>query len=82
MRTRKTFQNFEVDHMTLLVQPQLYNVAYVLFNVIFGVGPEDILYEKRRPAVEGYPEESMTFAMQIGTGLKEDPSLKKTIIAV
>lgn len=76
------FQNFQVDHMTLLLQPRLYNVAYVVFNVIFGVTPENILYEKRKEWVEGEGEKSLTFAVQVGQGHKEDSAQNKTIFAV
>lgn len=82
MRKRHAFQNFQVDHMTLLLEPPLYNVAFMVFNVIFGVGPDQILYEKRAEWVPGTGEESMTFAVQLGDGMKEDRSLSKTIIAV
>ena len=76
------FQNFQVDHMTLLLQPRLYNVAYVAFNVIFGVGPEDLLYDKRKEWVKGAGEESLTYAVKLGEGHKDDRASNKTIIAV
>ncbi len=82
MLAKKTFQNFQVDHMTLLLQPELYKVAYVIFNVIFGVGPDDLLYEKRKQWQEGEDEQSMTFAVRIGKGAHPDPDLNNTIIAV
>ena len=68
--------------MTLLLQPRLYNVAYVAFNVIFGAGPENLLYEKRKEWVEGQGEESLTFAVQVGQGNKDDKAQNKTIFAV
>jgi hypothetical protein len=79
---KHSFQNFQVDHMTLLLQPRLYNVAYVAFNVIFGVTPEDILYDKRKEWVKGQGEESLTYAVKLGEGNKEDKAQNKTIIAV
>lgn len=82
LRTRHAFQNFQVDHMTLLVQPELYKVAFLAFHVIFGVGPDDLLYEKRREWTPGAGEESMTYAMCIGRGANPDNSLNNTIIAV
>jgi hypothetical protein len=68
--------------MTLLLQPQLYNVAYVAFHVIFGVGPEDLLYEKRKKWTASSEEESMTFAVRLGHGANPDPGLNNTIVAV
>ena len=79
---KHSFQNFQVDHMTLLLQPRLYNVAYVAFNVIFGVGPENLLYEKRKEWTPGAGEESLTFAVQVGQGSVEDKAQTKTIFAV
>jgi hypothetical protein len=80
------FLNFSVDHMTLLLHPRLYGVAYTVFRIIFGVTPEDLLYEKRRPRPDG-SEVSMTFANRIGEwksdeagGAKREPL--GTIIAV
>src|ERR1700749_2722977 len=76
------FQNFQVDHMTLLLQPEMYNVSYVVFQVIFGVGPKDLLYEKRKEWTPGQGEQSMTFAVCLGQGASPDPNLNKTIVAV
>lgn len=80
----KNFLDFQVDHMTLLVDPAMYRVAYLAFRVVFGVRPEDLLYEKRRPAAGGREEVSMTFAARIGgrDGAPEAPALRDTIIAV
>lgn len=76
--------NFTVDHMTLLLHPKLYAVAYPVFRIIFGVRPEDILYEKRRPASGKHKEKSMTFASKIGEweGEKNKNLNLNTIIAV
>lgn len=79
---KHSFQNFQVDHMTLLLQPRLYNVAYVAFNVIFGVTPEDLLYEKRKEWVKGEGEKSLTYAVKLGEAEKDSKSKNKTIIAV
>jgi hypothetical protein len=66
MSTKKPFMNFTVDHMTLLLHPKLYPVAYCVFRIIFGTTPDDLLYEKRRPAKGNSPETSMTFATKVG----------------
>ncbi len=68
--------------MTLLLQPKLYKVAYLTFHVIFGVGPDDLLYEKRKQWQPETEEQSMTFAVRIGKGAHPDPDLNNTIIAV
>jgi hypothetical protein len=80
---KKDFFNFQVDHMTLLLQPQLYNVAYVLFRNIFGVTPEDLLYDKRKEWKKGEGEQSMTYAVRLGQGKENRPKeMDNTIIAV
>ena len=68
--------------MTLLLQPELYKVAYLTFHVIFGVGPDDLLYEKRKQWQAEDGEQSMTFAVRIGKGAHADEDLNNTIIAV
>lgn len=68
--------------MTLLLQPRLYNVAFVVFKVIFGVRPEDLLYDKRKEWEPGQGVQSMTYAVCLGEGASEDASLNKTIVAV
>ena len=84
MATKPAFMNFTVDHMTLLLHPKLYNVAYAAFRIVFGTTPEDLLYEKRRPAKAGGKEVSMTFAQRMGqwspSGKDTDPL--NTIFAV
>lgn len=62
---KHAFQNFVVDHMTLLFDPKLYPVVYVAFKIIFGTEPDDLLYEKRRKQADG-KEISMTFAARLG----------------
>lgn len=80
--TRPGFLNFKVDHMTLLVAPEMYNVSYLVFRTIFGCNPEHMLYEKRKEWVSGEGEKSLTFAMQTGHGGEEKPELDNTMIAV
>ena len=82
MRTRQSFQNFQVDHMTLLVQPQMYNVAFVAFHAIFGIGPDDLLYEKRKTWSAKEGEQSMTFAVRLGDGQDQDSRLNHTVMAI
>jgi hypothetical protein len=83
MAKKPPFLNFSVDHMTLLLHPKLYNVAYCVFRIIFGTTPEDLLYEKRRAQKPGQKDLSMTFAQRIGEW-KEKPGQEplQTIIAV
>jgi len=80
--TKKPFLNFQVDHMTLLLQPDLYKISYLAFNTIFGVGPDDLLYDKRKEWVKGDGEKSMTYAICLGRGANPDPELNNTIVAV
>ncbi len=82
MRQRPDFLNFKVDHMTLLVQPDMYNVAFIVFRTIFGCTPEHLLYEKRKEWVPGEGDQSLTFAMQVGQGGEEKKELQNTMIAV
>ena len=79
---RPSFLNFKVDHMTLLVQPEMYNVSYVIFRTVFGCTPEHLLYEKRKEWVPGEGEQSLTYAMQVGQGGESKPELDNTMIAV
>ncbi len=78
---KKPFQNLVVDHMTFLVEPRFYKVAYALFRIIFGVDSGDILYEKRSRWPGASKEESMTFAARIGEAEKTR-GLGQSIIAV
>lgn len=80
--SKHSFQNFHIDHMTLLLQPRLYNVAYVVFKIIFGVSSQDLLYEKRKEWEQGQGEQSMTYAVCLGQGASKDDNLNKTIVAV
>ncbi len=79
---RPSFLNFKVDHMTLLVQPEMYNVSYLIFRTIFGCTPEHIVYEKRKEWVNGAGDESLTFAMSVGQGGEYIEKLDNTMIAV
>src|SRR4051812_28864239 len=76
------FLNFKVDHMTLLVQPEMYNVSYLVFRTIFGCTAENMLYEKRKEWVAGEGEQSLTFAMQLGQGGETNRELDNTMVAV
>lgn len=78
---RQPFQNLVVDHMTFLVEPRFYKVTYALFRVVFGVGLEDVIYNKRRVWPGEKEEVSMTFATRIGTYEKK-AGLDSSIIAV
>ncbi|MBI5630138.1 MAG: hypothetical protein HY921_04550 [Elusimicrobia bacterium] len=78
---KKEFLNLVVDHMTVLVEPRFYKVTYALFRVVFGVEPEDVIYEKRRRWPAASEEKSMTFAARIGRGAGAE-ELSQTIVAV
>ena len=82
MNDDKSFLNFQVDHMTLLVDPELYNVSYALFRLVFGVPRPEILYEKRKEWEKGKGEVSMTYAARIGRKLRGAEELQNTVIAV
>lgn len=79
---KKPFMNFTVDHMTLLLHPKLYNVAYVTFRLIFGTTPDDLLYEKRRAQKNGNKDVSMTFANRVGEWKSKENDALATVIAV
>lgn len=80
-KTKPKFMNFAVDHMTLCLQPQLYTVMYAVFQILFGLTPEELLYEKRRKHKDG-KEVSMTFANRIGRWESKEGNELDTIIAV
>jgi len=80
--SRPAFLNFKVDHMTLLVQPEMYNVAYLIFRNVFGCAPEHLLYEKRKEWLPGEGEKSLTFAVNVGGGVQENAAFDTTMIAV
>jgi hypothetical protein len=76
------FLNFTVDHMTLLLHPKLYTVAYATFRIIFGTTPDDLLYEKRRTGKNGAKDVSMTFATRVGQWQPKDGDPLNTIFAI
>lgn len=80
---KKDFLNFQIDHMTLLLDPGLYVPAYLIFRTVFGVGREDIIYDKRKEWEKGKGEVSMTFAARVGTAREgEKAALRNTIMAI
>lgn len=79
---KQSYLNFQVDHMTLLLQPRLYSVAYAIFRVVFGVQAADILYDKRKEWEKGQGEKSMTYALMIGKADETPRELMNTIVAV
>jgi hypothetical protein len=81
--SRPDFLNFKVDHMTLLLRPEMYNVSYLIFRTIFGCTPDHMLYEKRKEWQPGEGDKSLTFAMNVGGGgKKEDAAFDTTMIAI
>jgi hypothetical protein len=65
VRAKQPFQNFVVDHLTILLDPKLYTASFAAFRIIFGTTPDDLLYEKRRKQPSG-GEVSMTYATRVG----------------
>lgn len=82
MSNKPNFMNFTVDHMTLLFHPKLYTIAYVVFRIIFGTKPDDLLYEKRRPGKGGEKDVSMTFATRVGSWEAKEKDPLPTIFAI
>ena len=80
--TKPPFLNFQVDHMTMLVEPKMYNLTYLIFRIIFGTSRDDIIYEKRKEWAKDQGEKSMTFAARIGKDSVGDSALQNTIIAL
>ncbi len=78
---KRPFHNFVVDHMTFLVEPDLYKTTYALFRVIFGVSREDLIYEKRSAWPGQAKPASMTFASRLGVE-KDARVPAQTIVAV
>lgn len=77
---KQPFHNFVVDHMTFLVEPDIYKTTYALFRIILGVSKEDLIYEKRS-SWPGQKPASMTFASRIG--VEKNPLVpNQAIIAV
>lgn len=82
-KRNKPALNFCVDHMTLLLSPEMYRTAYCLFRIIFGVKKEDVIYEKRKKWTSEGEEVSMTFAVKIGESSKESSSvIQRSVVAV
>lgn len=79
---KQPYLNFQVDHMTLLLQPRLYSVAYTVFRIVFGVQAADILYDKRKEWEKGQGEKSMTYALMLGKADETPRELMNTIVAV
>lgn len=78
---KRPFHNFVVDHMTFLVEPDVYNSTYALFRIILGVSREDLIYEKRSNWPGQKKQASMTFASRIG--VEKNPAVpNQAIIAV
>lgn len=78
---KQPFHNFVVDHMTFLVEPDLYKTTYALFRIIFGVSREDSIYEKRSNWPGQKKAASMTFASRLGVE-KSATVPAQTIVAV
>jgi hypothetical protein len=78
---KRPFHNFVVDHMTFLVEPELYKTTYALFRIIFGVSREDLIYEKRSNWPGQKRPASMTFASRLGVE-KDARVPSQTIVAV
>jgi hypothetical protein len=78
---KQPFHNFVVDHMTFLTEPALYKTTYALLRVIFGVGREDLIYEKRSNWPGQKKPASMTFASRLGVE-KDARVPAQTIVAV
>jgi hypothetical protein len=78
---KQPFQNFVIDHMTLLTDPELYKTTYALFRIVFGVARADLLYEKRSDWPGQKKQASMTFASRLG--VETNPRMPaQTIVAV
>ena len=77
-----SFLNFQIDHMTMHVDPEMYNTVYLLFRILFGVSKDDVIYEKRKEWVKNTGEKSMTFAAKVGQGIIGDESFQNTIFAL
>lgn len=78
----KPFLNFQVDHMTMLLAPELYNVSYLLYRIVFGVETQDVVYNVRKEWARGEGEQSLTFATRLGSGLVGGEKLNQTLIAM
>lgn len=79
---KQPFMNFTIDHTTMLFHPKLYIMSYVVFRIIFGATPEDLLYEKKRKGENGKKDVSMTFATRIGEWEAQAATPLNTIFAL
>ncbi len=77
-----SFSNFQLDHMTMLVKPEMYNVAYIFFRVVFGCRREDVIYNVRKEWAPGQGEQSLTFAVRVGQGANKKEELNSAMIAM
>lgn len=75
------FLNFQVDHMAMHAEKDLYSTAYLFYRIIFGASKEDILYTKN-VKWQNSDEESMTYAVRIGKGPIGPKELQNTVIAM
>lgn len=82
MNKKPHFMNFAVDHMTMLFHPKLYTLSYVVFRIIFGTNPEDVLYEKKRAGKNGQKDVSMTYATRVGEWTPKEKDPLATIFAL
>lgn len=80
--SKKPFMNFTVDHMTMLLHPKLYTLSYVVFRIIFGTTPDDLLYEKKRAGKNGEKDVSMTYATRVGSWEAKTKDPLHTIFAI
>lgn len=76
------FLNFQVDHMAMHAEPAMYDVAYLIYRIIFGVEKEDVLYDKNVQWVKDDLVRSMTYAVRIGQGAIGSEELQNTVIAM
>lgn len=74
--------NLVADHMTLLVDPPLYKLFYLLSRVVFGVSRKGVVYEKRKRWPGAKAESSMTFALDLGDAYRERSKFARTMLAV
>ena len=82
-QTKPSFLQFQVDHMAMLIAPELYNVAYLVLRTVFGARKSDVLYEKRKEWVAGQGERSLTYAICVGDEAEcpSDKIINKALIA-
>lgn len=75
--------NFVQDHLTMLVDAQMYKIMYAFLRVVMGLSKKDIIYEKRKRWDGASSESSMTFAMRLGDiAAEKNAKLGRTMLAV